>query len=61
MRLMLAIHAMAMTVLMGTFVTAVLAMSLPGWKPLALAAFAGFVLSIPISWGVARAIVRNTA
>ncbi len=59
-RLMFVIHAMTMTALMGIFVTAVLTMNLPGWKPVALAALAGFVLSIPVSWWAAREIVRRS-
>lgn len=59
-RLMFVIHAMSMTVLMGIFVTAVLTMGLPGWKPVVLAAAAGFLLSIPVSWWAAREIVRRS-
>ncbi len=59
-RLMFVIHTVTMTVLMGIFVTAVLTMSLPGWKPVVLAAAAGFLLSIPVSWWVAREIIRRS-
>lgn len=55
-KIFFAIHAVAMTVLMGIGVTAVLAMNMPGWKPLVLAAAAGFVLSIPIAWIVSNKI-----
>lgn len=58
-RLMFVIHAMTMTALMGIFITAVLAMNLSGWQPVAMAAAAGFVLSIPLSWWVAREIIRR--
>lgn len=58
-RLMFVIHVMTMTVLMGICVTAVLTMNLLGWKPVVLAALAGFVLSIPVSWWAAREIVRR--
>lgn len=59
-RLMMVIHAVVMTALMGICVTAVLTMNLPGWKPVALAALVGFVASIPASWLIARAILRHT-
>ncbi len=59
-RLMFVIHAMTMTVLMGIFITAVLTMGLAGWKPVVLAAAAGFVLSIPLSWWAAREIIRRS-
>ena len=59
-RLMFVIHAMTMSVLMGVFITVVLTMNMPGWKPVVLAAAAGFVLSIPISWWVAREIIRRS-
>jgi len=59
-RLMFVIHAMTMTVLMGIFITAVLAMNLPGSKPVVLAAAAGFLLSIPVSWWAAREIIRRS-
>ena len=60
-RLMMVIHAVVMTTLMGICVTAVLTMNLPGWKPVALAAAVGFVAAFPISWAVARAILKQTA
>ncbi len=59
-KLFFAIHAMAMTVLMGIAVTAVLTMNLPGWKPVVLAALAGFVVSVPVSWVVAKKIESLT-
>lgn len=58
-RLMFVLHAVIMTMLMGIFITAVLTMNLPGWQPVAFAAAAGFVLSIPLSWWVAREIIRR--
>ena len=51
------VHAVIGTTLMGIGITAVLAMGLPGWQPIALAAAAGFVLSLPASWLIARQIV----
>ena len=59
-RLMFVIHTMTMTVLMGIFITAVLTMNLPGWQPVAVAAAAGFLVSIPVSWWVAREIIRRS-
>lgn len=59
-RTFLAIHAVAMTVLMGVGITAVLVMAVPGWKPIALAALVGFFVSIPISWVVSRKIESLT-
>lgn len=59
-KLFFAIHAVAMTTLMGIAVTAVLTMNLPGWKPVVLAALAGFAVSIPVSWVVARKIESAT-
>lgn len=60
-RLFIMIHTMAMTVLMGAGVTAVLAANLPGWKPLALAALAGFVISVPVAWVISKKIESITA
>ncbi|MFM5953250.1 MAG: hypothetical protein ACKOPE_02970 [Novosphingobium sp.] len=59
-RLFLAIHAMAMAVLMGSGITAVLAMNLPGWKPIAVAALVGFVVSFPAAWVVTNRIETAT-
>ena len=55
-RLMWILHAMISTTLMGIGITAVLAMAMPGWKPIAFAAAVGFVVSFPASWWVARKI-----
>ena len=60
-RLMMVIHAVVMTTLMGICVTAVLTMNLPGWKPVVIAAAIGFVAAFPISWAIARAILKQTA
>lgn len=59
-RLFFAIHAVVMTTLMGVGVTAVLAMNMPGWKPIVLAAAIGFVVSIPVAWFVAKKIESAT-
>jgi hypothetical protein len=57
-RLALILHAMVATVLMGMGVTAVLAAGMGTSGPIMFAAAGGFVLSIPISWLVARLIVQ---
>lgn len=60
-RLTMVLMAVIGTTLMGIGVTAVLAMGLPGWKPLALAALAGAVVSFPASWLVAKQILAKTS
>ena len=55
-KLMWVLHAVVATVLMGIGVTAVLAMALPGWKPIALAAAVGFFVAFPVSWAIGRQI-----
>lgn len=55
-RLMWILHSMIATTVMGILITAVLTMNMPGWKPIALAAAVGFVISLPLSWWVARKI-----
>lgn len=59
-RLMLVLLAVIGTTLMGIGVTAVLSMGMQGWKPVALAALVGAVLSLPASWLVARQILAKT-
>ncbi|MGE8141555.1 hypothetical protein ACQKOE_06240 [Novosphingobium sp. NPDC080210] len=59
-KLFFIIHAVVMTTLMGMAVTAVLTMGLPGWKPLALAAVCGFIVSIPVTWIIANKIEAAT-
>lgn len=60
-RLMWILHAVVATVLMGVGVTAVLAMAMPGWQPLAIAAAIGFVAAFPVSYLVARKIEAATS
>lgn len=55
-RLMWILHAMISTTLMGVGVTGVLAANMPGWKPIAVAAAVGFIVSLPVSWFVANKI-----
>lgn len=59
-KLFFAIHAVALTVLMGVGVTAVLAMNMPGWKPVVVAAAIGFLVSIPVAWVVSKRIESAT-
>lgn len=55
-RLMWIFHALISTTLMGVAITAVLVAELSGWKPVAIAAAAGFVLALPISYVIAKKI-----
>lgn len=55
-KLFFVLHAVVMTALMGIAVTAVLTMNLQGWKPIALAALAGFIVSLPVTWVIANKI-----
>ena len=59
-KLFFILHAVIMTTLMGVAVTAVLTMNMPGWKPIALAALAGFVVSLPVTWVIANKIESAT-
>ncbi len=59
-KLFFILHAVIMTTLMGVAVTAVLTMNLPGWKPIALAALAGFLVSLPVTWVIANKIESAT-
>ncbi len=59
-KLFFILHAVIMTTLMGVAVTAVLTMNLPGWKPIALAALAGFIVSLPVTWVIANKIESAT-
>ena len=58
-RLMLVIHAVLTTGLVGVAVAAVLVAGLTGWQPVAVAALAAVIVSFPLSWWLARAITRN--
>ncbi|MFN3468245.1 MAG: hypothetical protein ACK4UL_02095 [Novosphingobium meiothermophilum] len=57
-RLMMILHTVIATTLMGAGITAVLAAGLDGMQPIALAAAAGFLLAFPVSWLVARQITH---
>ena len=57
--IMLAIHALTMTVLMGVGVTAVLSAGMVDTRSILMAAGAGFVLAIPVTWLVVRALLAK--
>jgi len=59
--MLLAIHFLTMSVFMGIGITAVLAVGMPGSQPILLAAVAGFVLAIPVTWLVTRQILARTS
>ncbi|MBL8789250.1 MAG: hypothetical protein JNM45_02055 [Rhizobiales bacterium] len=61
LRLTLMLFAIIGTTLMGAAVVAVLTMRMDATAmPLIAAAAAGFVLAIPVSYGVARALMTAT-
>jgi predicted PurR-regulated permease PerM len=55
-RLTLMLFSMVATVLMGIGVVVVLSIGLDTARPIMLAALAGFVLAVPVSWFVTRQI-----
>lgn len=55
-RLMLTLFSMIATTLMGVFIVAALTLGHVATQPILIAAAAGFVLAIPVSWLVARQI-----
>lgn len=59
LRLMSVLFSMIATTLMGIAVVVVLVMGLDTMRPIILAAVAGFVVSIPVSWMVSRAILKG--
>jgi len=60
-RLMLMLHFVISTTLMGMAVTAALAVGLDTGRPILLAAVAGFALAFPVSWFVVRKITHLRA
>lgn len=58
--ILLAIHFLTMSVLMGVGITGVLAAGMVGSRPILIAAAAGFVLAIPVTWLVTRQILSKT-
>lgn len=60
-RMMLVLLPVIGTTLMGIGVIAVLGMDMNAtWKPITLAALAGFAISIPISWVIGKKVVAAT-
>lgn len=59
--IMLAIHALTMTVLMGIGVTGVLSAGMVDTRSILMAAGAGFVLAIPVTWLVTRQLLSKAA
>ncbi len=57
-RLAFILHFVIGTTLMGIFVTASLSMGLDTARPIVMAAVAGFVIAIPVSWLIARKITH---
>ena len=58
-RLMLMLFSMIATTIIGILITAVLSMGLTTGRAILIATAVGFVLSIPDSWLVARAITKT--
>lgn len=59
--MMMILHSVIATTLMGVGITGVLAAGMTGSRPIIIAAAIGFVLSIPASWLVARQITHLTS
>ncbi len=57
-QLFLIIHIFIGSTLAGSAVIAALTLGLDTLRPLLIAALLGFLLSIPVSWAVARKITR---
>lgn len=55
-RLMMTLFSMVATTLMGIFVVAALVTGYDTLQPILIAAAVGFVLAIPASWAIARAL-----
>ena len=58
LRLMMILHSVIATTLMGVGITGVLAAGMDGSRPIVIAALVGFALSIPASWLIARKITH---
>ncbi len=60
-KMMLVLFPVVATTLMGSAVIAVVSMDMQaGWQPIAWAALAGFVVSIPVAWLVGKRVVSLT-
>lgn len=55
-RLMMTLYSMIATTLMGVGVIAALTLGYGTLQPLLIAAAAGLLLAVPVSWAVARAL-----
>ena len=55
------LFAVVATTLMGSLITAALSMGLTSGRAIELAAAIGFVVSVPVSWLVARSIAGKMA
>jgi hypothetical protein len=56
--LVLGLHFMISTTIMGIFVTAVLSSGHGNGRTILFAALAGFILALPVSWAVVRKITH---
>lgn len=57
-RLTFILYFMISTTMMGILVTVALSMGYATGRPILLAALAGFVLAMPVSWWIARKITH---
>lgn len=57
-RLTFILYFMISTTMMGILVTVALSMGYSTGRPILLAALAGFVLAMPVSWWIARKITH---
>jgi hypothetical protein len=58
---MFALYSVIVTTIMGIFVIAVLAMGMINGRAILIAAAAGLVLSVPVTWLIARNITSGKA
>ena len=58
-RLTMILFSMISTAMMGSFIIASLTMGYTTLNPILIAAAAGFVLAMPVSWYVARQILAQ--
>jgi len=58
MRLFSMLFSMIATTLMGIGLVVVLSLGMDTWKPIVIAAAIGFVVAIPFTWWVSKAILN---
>lgn len=58
--IMMAIHFLAMTVLMGVGIIVVLSAGMIDGRSILLAVAGGFVLALPVTWVITRRLLANT-